>query len=177
MAGTGDKLLTAAEIKEVTDTKVNISDVVNALNSTSTNKPLSAAQGKVLNDAKVDKTDTIAIEHGGTNATSASNARTNLDVYSKSEVDTAIAQSTAKVVVVTVNISDLTFGQRDNWYRANASMQSIFGRTDIVFVQTIAWNNTNMPIITQIDSEVNVQFIASNMPTSAGSVMVRGLII
>lgn len=66
MAGTGDKLLTASEIKEVTDTKVN-------------------------------KTDTIAIEHGGTNATSASNARTNLGVYSKSEVDTAIAQSTAYI--------------------------------------------------------------------------------
>lgn len=51
MAGTGDKLLTAAEIKAVTDTKVNVSDIVNALNDTSANKPLSAAQGKVLNDA------------------------------------------------------------------------------------------------------------------------------
>ena len=33
--------------------KVNISDIVNNLTSTATNKPLSAAQGKALNDGKV----------------------------------------------------------------------------------------------------------------------------
>lgn len=121
MAGTGDKLLTAAEIKEVTDTKVNISDVVNALNSTSINKPLSAAQGKALNDGKVNKTDTIAIEHGGTNATSASSARTNIDVYSKSEVDTAIAQSTAGAMA------------GNKFYRASNGFSS--GSINITFAQ------------------------------------------
>lgn len=136
MAGTSDKLLTAAEIKEVTDTKVNISDVVNALNSTSTNKPLSAAQGKALNDAKVNKTDTIAIEHGGTNATSASNARMNLDVYSKSEVDTAIAQLTAckylndvsKTVIQLLDgdYGNLTDGEFKE-YRIRASDHTCFG--------------------------------------------------
>lgn len=38
------------------NSKLNISDVVNNLTSTSTTQPLSAAQGKALNDAKADKT-------------------------------------------------------------------------------------------------------------------------
>lgn len=37
----------------------------------------------------------LPVEKGGTNANTASGARTNLDVYSKSEVTNAIAQSTA----------------------------------------------------------------------------------
>lgn len=37
------------------DKKVNIADIVNNLTSTFTNKPLSAAQGKALNDNKLDK--------------------------------------------------------------------------------------------------------------------------
>lgn len=40
---------------------------------------------------------TLGIANGGTNASSASAARTNLDVYSKSETDAAIAQSTANM--------------------------------------------------------------------------------
>lgn len=35
--------------------KVNVSDIQNSLSSTATNKPLSAAQGKALNDKKFDK--------------------------------------------------------------------------------------------------------------------------
>lgn len=37
-------------IESVTTNKVNVSDIVNSLTSTATNKPLSAYQGKVLND-------------------------------------------------------------------------------------------------------------------------------
>ena len=40
----------------------------------------------------------LPIESGGTNANSASGARTNLDVYSKSEVTNAISQSTVNVI-------------------------------------------------------------------------------
>ena len=40
----------------------------------------------------------LPVEKGGTNANTASAARTNLDVYSKSEVTNAIVQSTAEAV-------------------------------------------------------------------------------
>lgn len=39
----------------------------------------------------------LPVDSGGTGATTAASARTNLDVYSKSEVTSAIAQSTANV--------------------------------------------------------------------------------
>lgn len=39
------------DIKTAVNSKINISDIVNNLTSTATNKPLSAAQGKALNDA------------------------------------------------------------------------------------------------------------------------------
>ena len=62
-----------------------VGSIVNNCTSTSTSLPLSAAQGKSLQDQittlntnlddKVNKTDTIAIEHGGTSATTAVNAR------------------------------------------------------------------------------------------------------
>ena len=39
------------DVKTAVNSKINISDIVNNLTSTATNKPLSAAQGKALNDA------------------------------------------------------------------------------------------------------------------------------
>lgn len=39
------------DVKTAVNSKINISDIVNNLTSTATNKPLSAAQGKTLNDA------------------------------------------------------------------------------------------------------------------------------
>lgn len=48
------------DVKTAVNSKINISDIVNNLTSTATNKPLSAAQGKALNDAlgnKVNSTD------------------------------------------------------------------------------------------------------------------------
>ena len=44
------------------NSKLNISDVINNLTSTSTSQPLSAAQGKALNDAKASMTDLQAVD-------------------------------------------------------------------------------------------------------------------
>jgi hypothetical protein len=44
---------TAKTIQDIDSTKVNVADIVNNLTSTDTNKPLSANQGKVLQDNKV----------------------------------------------------------------------------------------------------------------------------
>lgn len=54
------------DIKTAVNSKINISDIVNNLTSTATNKPLSAAQGKALNDAL------------GTVSSSAANAQTRM---------------------------------------------------------------------------------------------------
>jgi len=46
-------------IDNVTTSKVNVSDIINSLTSTAANKPLSAKQGKVLNDLITELTATI----------------------------------------------------------------------------------------------------------------------
>ena len=53
----------------------------------------------VLAAAIIDKLggDPVTVAHGGTGASTAANARTNLSVYSKAETDAAIAQATAYV--------------------------------------------------------------------------------
>lgn len=70
---------------------------------------------------------TLGIANGGTNASSASAARTNLDVYSKAETDAAIQQSAAPSVIAVV-----PFGQ---WTDYTGGYYSI-GK--IVFVQVTA---------------------------------------
>ena len=52
----------------------------------------------------------LPVEKGGTNANTAAGARSNLDVYSKSEVTNAIAQSTANVVDTSTTLSELRNG-------------------------------------------------------------------
>ena len=54
----------------------------------------------VLAAAIIDKLggDPVTVAHGGTGSSSASGARTNLSVYSKSETDSAIQQSTAEAL-------------------------------------------------------------------------------
>lgn len=46
--------------------------------------------------------DPVTVDHGGTGASTAADARTNLSVYSKEEADSAIQQSTAKYSVVSL---------------------------------------------------------------------------
>lgn len=59
------------------NSKLNISDVVNNLTSTSTTQPLSAAQGKALNDAIAGKQKTLKLAHwNGTLTTYANKGRT-----------------------------------------------------------------------------------------------------
>jgi len=55
IAWTVELVPTAKTIQDIDSTKVNVADIVNNLTSTDTNKPLSANQGKVLQDGKVAK--------------------------------------------------------------------------------------------------------------------------
>lgn len=60
-----DTLDTSEEaINTVSNQKVNISDIVDSLSSVETSKPLSANQGKVLSDKKVDKTRNVIAGNG-----------------------------------------------------------------------------------------------------------------
>jgi hypothetical protein len=55
IAWTVELVPTAKTIQDIDSTKVNVADIVSNLTSTDTNKPLSANQGKVLQDGKVAK--------------------------------------------------------------------------------------------------------------------------
>lgn len=72
------KLPDAESLQKLLDAKVNKSDVVNNLTSTDTDKPLSAAQGKALNES-IDASTTFTkftISHSGTWASAAVNGST-----------------------------------------------------------------------------------------------------
>ena len=58
-AALGDDPNFAATVNAAIAAKVSISSIVNSLTSTATNVPLSAAQGKVLNDVKLPKSDVV----------------------------------------------------------------------------------------------------------------------
>ena len=92
-------------LKDAVDAKVNTSDVIDDLVSTDTDKPLSANQGKVLADR------VTPVANGGTGASTVANARTNLSVYSKSETDSAIAQSTAPITAQSFDNLDAIVAQ------------------------------------------------------------------
>ena len=72
--------------------------------------------GTVTIKAPNSSNNTLAVASGGTGASTAAAARTNLDVYSKSEVTSRISQSTADVVgrleirTVTGTISNVAAG-------------------------------------------------------------------
>lgn len=95
MTKKADKTQVAADIETAVSTKVNTTDIVNSLDSTDVNKPLSAAQGKALSDridglgvgdmtkSTYDKDDDGVIDKAktadtATNATNAVNAETAL---------------------------------------------------------------------------------------------------
>lgn len=71
-----------------------------------------------------DVTYPITIDKGGTSATSAENARTNLDVYSKGEVDTAVS--------LKANVSDVyTTAQTDEKLAEKANTSDVYSKSDI----------------------------------------------
>lgn len=71
--------------------------------------------------------DPVDVTHGGTRATSASAARTNLSVYSKSETSAAIAQSMARL--------NMFFSASDNtWDRIYNIVSSMSNNTSALFV-------------------------------------------
>lgn len=132
MAGVGDKLMTASEIKTVTDTKLakdfsSLTSIGHSLENDylfavqrsdkdhASKITYSALGTDILN--KIGSNGIVSVAHGGTGASDGSGARTNLDVYSKSETDSAIQQSTASVgvgsLITTVSqYCDLRFAKR-----------------------------------------------------------------
>jgi hypothetical protein len=67
------------------------------------------------------------IEEGGTNATTASGARTNLDIYSKGEVDSAVSNSQTTVLNQVYNKTEV-----DNLLaNLDVSLPITYGTTDL----------------------------------------------
>jgi hypothetical protein len=97
--------MTASQIKEVTDTKLDKDFSNSDVNpSVLTNLGSTSADDILKTSPRPGVTGVLPLVNGGVGSTTAAGARTNLDVYSKSETNSAIAQSTA-------NISTLKSGE------------------------------------------------------------------
>lgn len=115
-----------------------------------TDKLVTLGELKLGLDTKVGTSDVQDIEHGGTNAATAATARTNLDVYSKGETDSAISQSMASMFVgrtpYTPTISCASPGfAYDNaafLYSRAGKLLFISGRLNITNIGTAASTNS-----------------------------------
>lgn len=102
-----------------------------------------------------DVTYPITIDKGGTSATSAENARTNLDVYSKGEVDTAVS--------LKANASDVyTTTQIDEKLLEKANTSDVYSKSDIdlKLEEKVNKNDDNVIIgrdaVSEVESGTNV---------------------
>lgn len=106
---------------------------------------------------------TLGIANGGTNASSASAARTNLDVYSKSETDAAIAQSAADMLTTSDIVNNLITAAADK--PASANTVKLLNETRPVKRKknvTLGRNNTASVSDIISDGEVGVLFVQQN---------------
>jgi hypothetical protein len=91
------------------------------------NSPSTPEEGLIWLRPEDDETYVTPIEEGGTNATTASGARTNLGVYSKSEVDSAVSGSQTLVLNQVYNKTEV-----DNLLaNLDVSLPITYGTTDL----------------------------------------------
>jgi hypothetical protein len=89
--------------------------------------PTSPEEGMVWLRPEDDEAYITPIEEGGTNATTASGARANLDIYSKSEVDSAVSGSQTTVLNQVYNKTEV-----DNLLaNLDVSLPITYGTTDL----------------------------------------------
>lgn len=89
--------------------------------------PTSPEEGMVWLRPEDDETYITPIEEGGTNATTVSGARTNLDIYSKGEVDSAVSNSQTAVLNQVYNKTEV-----DNLLaNLDVSLPITYGTTDL----------------------------------------------
>lgn len=89
--------------------------------------PISPEEGMVWLRPEDDEAYITPIEEGGTNATTASGARTNLDIYSKGEVDSAVSNSQTTVLNQVYNKTEV-----DNLLaNLDVSLPITYGTTDL----------------------------------------------
>jgi hypothetical protein len=89
--------------------------------------PTSPEEGMVWLRPEDDEAYITPIEEGGTNATTASGARTNLDIYSKGEVDSAVSNSQTTVLNQVYNKTEV-----DNLLaNLDVSLPITYGTTDL----------------------------------------------
>lgn len=72
---------------------------------------------------------TLAISQGGTNATTASSARTNLDVYSKSEVDALVTNGAAFRGTIESQTAITNSSYKAGWYWVVKTAGTYVGQT------------------------------------------------
>lgn len=115
----------------------------------------------------------IGIAYGGTGATSASDARTNLDVYSKSEVDNALPKATSSTPSMdgTASVgSETRWAKGDHVHPTDTSREATANKTTTVRQNGQA-DNTKFPteaaVRTAIDSALSSAYHAAGSKTVA----------
>lgn len=124
-------------------------------------------------DLTQDVSGILPIANGGTNASTASDARTNLDVYSKSEVDNALPQATSSTPsmdgMASVG-SETRWAKGDHVHPTDTSREATANKTTTVRQNGQA-DNTKFPteaaVRTAIDSAVSSAYHAAGTKTVA----------
>lgn len=152
------------------DDKVDKTDIVNNLTSTDTNKPLSANQGKALDDKKLNKTDiTTTIDSSSTdsqvpsakavhaeldkkaNATDLTTHTSDTNIHITSEERTLWNDGVRRIVFVGSNELNT-----NGWYKVAEQTCSGYGDTNITFMVTSTFKMYHSGILQlQIRSDVD----------------------
>lgn len=112
-------------------------------------------------------TDIIDIDHGGTGASTKAAARTNLEVYSKGEVDTEIGKVTEKAYEATLSVGNWTKqGEQYIYNYANANLKCGKGGN----VPPLITYTSNLDEYSKIDEATctvgtGIKFVTSKQPT------------
>ncbi len=104
-------------IDGITTSKVNVSDIIDSLTSTATNKPLSAKQGKVLNDLITTLTSTVGTKADESDLTSHTNNKNNPHGVTKSQVGlgnvpNVVTNNQTPTFTETTTLAKLTSGEK-----------------------------------------------------------------
>ena len=131
-----------SKLYELNDTKINISDIVNDLTSENINKPLSAAQGKILNERINYEIDTLNVN--------IQNAIDNYDI----EISAIIYDELDKKV----NYIDIINQFDDNISTENIDNNKVLGAKQGFLIHQKTLSNKQ-----EIDKKINISDIVDNL--------------
>jgi len=129
------------------------------LSDTGTQTLVSKVKALIGNLSLTSIAGTLTVAKGGTGATTEANARSNLSVYSKTEVDNKVAAKQTKVTKVTqtVTVSSWVLNSSTGFYEY--SLQSAYPAASYNLSVDLNWDTASTAAATEW---VNLQVVGSN---------------